>query len=390
MKINRPKNFFGEDIPLTVFISEEQLQSKKSTKIYGKYFEDTGIFNILPNALSDRGEYLGEILEEGSTPSSDGFCGIKTSNGINFYLDGEKVSVESYGLYQSIFSRNKGILETDVMKKKCAVIIGCGSVGSLVVMELARAGVENFVLCDADALEYHNICRHQCGIEDAGDLKVNALKRKILNINPNSNIRTFAGVIQNIPKEILDETVTPKETVFVGCGDNRASDVYANRIAIYYDAAFISIGFWERAYAGEIFYHIPHRNMPCYECALGKGNSSGRVEANHHIYSNQENVEGIKFEPGISVDINFITSIGIKLIIDILNHTNQDYKPRLLNNLKQYTIVCNTSDPAIGGDIAQIFSYPLQVSTSLVVTFNCEKCKENYCCKYEMQEKDGK
>lgn len=25
MEIKRPKNFFGEDIPLTVFISEEQL-----------------------------------------------------------------------------------------------------------------------------------------------------------------------------------------------------------------------------------------------------------------------------------------------------------------------------------------------------------------------------
>ena len=62
--------------------------------------------------------------------------------------------------------------------------------------------------------------------------------------------------------------------------------------------------------------------MPCYECALGDGgNISARAQANHHIYSNQENTEGMKFEPGISVDINFITSIGIKLIIDILNST---------------------------------------------------------------------
>lgn len=89
-----------------------------------------------------------------------------------------------FNIVQGTITRNKGILETDVMKKKCAVIIGCGSVGSLVAMELARAGVEKYVLCDADTLEYHNVCRHQCGIEDVGDLKVNALKRKILNINP--------------------------------------------------------------------------------------------------------------------------------------------------------------------------------------------------------------
>lgn len=384
MEIKRPKNFFGEEIPLTVFISEEQLQCAAGTELFGKYFEDTGIFNVLPPELADKGYSLGMVLEVDSAPAENGFCAVKTLEAIDFFWNGEKITTESYGLYQSIFSRNKGILETDVMKTKCAVIIGCGSVGSLVAMELARAGVEKYVLCDADTLEYHNVCRHQCGIEDVGDLKVNALRRKILNINPRANVKTFGGIIQNIPKDILDEMCSPQETIFIGCGDNRMADVYANKIAIYYEAAFISIGFWERAYAGEIFYYIPHKNMPCYQCALGSGDLSGRVEANHHVYSNQENVEGIKFEPGISVDINFITSIGIKLIIDILNSTNEEYVPRLLNYLKQYTLVCNTSDPRIGGEMVEIFSYPLQVTTSLVVGFG-KNCSGQ--CKYELEEK---
>ena len=143
---------------------------------------------------------------------------------------------------------------------------------------------------------------------------------------------------------MLDRFCVAGETVFVGCADNRTADVYSNRISIYYGAAFLSIGFWERAFAGEIFYHIPDKNMPCYECALGTGgNLSARAEANHHVYSNQEHIEGMKFEPGISVDINFITSIGIKLILDILNEGTEGYKSRLLNSLEQYTLVCNTS-----------------------------------------------
>lgn len=386
MDIKIPKNFFGEEIDLTVFISEEQLYAPVCGHIYGKYFEDTGIFNIFPLELAAHGELIGEIYPEGSNADSDGFCGvIDAKNGTNFYWKGKKVTTESYGMYQSIFSRNKGILETDVMAKKHAVILGCGSVGSLVAMELARSGVAHFVLVDSDTMEYHNICRHQCGIEDVGDLKVNALKRKLRNINPKVEVITFGGIFQNIPKDILDNFCIPFETIFVGCADNRMADVYANRISIYYNAYFISIGFWERAYAGEIFYHIPGKNMPCYECALGDGGSmSGRVEANHHVYSNQENLEGIKFEPGISVDINFITSIGIKLIIDLLNSTNESYIPRLLNNLKQYTLVCNTSDPKIGGEMVEIFSYPLQVTTSLVVCFGKE-CSGT--CHYEMEEK---
>ena len=198
----------------------------------------------------------------------------------------------------------------------------------------------------------------------------------------------FEGIVQNLPKAMLDEFCVKNETVFVGCADNRTADVYANRISIYYDAYFISIGFWERAFAGEIFYHMPGKNMPCYECALGEGgNISARAEANHHVYSNQESTEGIKFEPGISVDINFITTVGIKIIIDMLNQNDEGYIPRVLDNLKQYTVICNTCNPEIGGEMVEIFSYPLQITTSLVVDFSNEKCKEKCTCKYELEEK---
>ena len=109
---------------------------------------------------------------------------------------------------------------------------------------------------------------------------------------------------------------------------------------------------------------------------------SGRVETNnHHVYSNQVDIEKLKFEPGISVDINFITCIGIKLALDILNVTNATYIPRLLNDLQQYTLVCNTSNPQIGGEMVEIFSYPLQVTTSLKVNFGAN-CKD-HLCRYE-------
>ena len=62
MEITIPKNFFGEDIPLTVFVSQEQLHDASSTALYGKYFPDTGIFNVFPPELNDRGEFLGPVL----------------------------------------------------------------------------------------------------------------------------------------------------------------------------------------------------------------------------------------------------------------------------------------------------------------------------------------
>ena len=68
-----------------------------------------------------------------------------------------------------------------------------------------------------------------------------------------------------------------------------------------------------------------------------------------------------------------------------LNDNNDEYRPRLLNNLEQYTLVCNTSDPDIGGEMVELFSYPLQVTTSLKVGFN-NQCKDTCKCKYEIIE----
>jgi molybdopterin/thiamine biosynthesis adenylyltransferase len=357
------------------------MKSRIEGNVYGRYFRETGIFNVFPPELESSGELLGKVLPSGSERNKGKLCGVITDSGIDFFSYGKKIKCEEYSLYKNIFSRNKGILESDAMAQKRVVILGCGSVGSLVALELARAGVKHFVLVDADILEYHNLCRHQCGMEDVGDFKVYALKRKIMNINPSADVITFEGIVQNLPKETLDAFCVAGHTVFVGCADNRMADVYTNRISIYYKSSFISIGFWERAFAGEIFYHIYGRGMPCYECALGDGsNLSARAEASHHVYSNQEDTEGVKFEPGISVDISFATTIGIKLILDILSGGNDGYIPRLLDNLTQYTLVCNTSNPQIGGEMVEIFSYPLQVTTSLKVGFS-KKCGGK--CKYE-------
>ena len=160
------ENFFGEEIEKTVFLSAAQMREAHPGPVRGKYFKDTAIFNIFPPELSERGEFLGQILPEGFEPNAKGFCGVARQEKIQFYFDGKPINAEPYELHQNIFSRNKGILETDKMDHKRAVILGCGSVGSLVAMELARSGVGHFLLADPDVMEYHNICRHQCGIED--------------------------------------------------------------------------------------------------------------------------------------------------------------------------------------------------------------------------------
>lgn len=279
--------------------------------------------------------------------------------------DGKECELEPYQLKIDIFSRNTGILESDIMLKKGALLIGCGSVGSLVAMELARAGVGRFFLIDMDTMGYHNICRHQCGVQDVGKFKTTAVKERILQINPYAEIHTANKMIQEVSLDDL-ERFCNEDTIIVGCADNREGDLYADKmLAKPYKMPFVSIGCWERAFAGEIFYCLPE-GMPAYsDFVAALGESSGRSIANTHIYMGDVG----SFEPGISADINFVTTIAVKMILDLLNRTNENYTQRLIQHLSQYTLICNTNNPKIGGDMAEIFSYPLQVTTSIEVEY---------------------
>lgn len=325
-------------------------------------------------------KFTAEVVDNMNSPVENAFkfyIGEKLSVAIDnlaaiYTSEGKECELEPYQIKIDIFSRNTGILESDIMQKKGALIIGCGSVGSLVAMELARAGVGRFFLVDSDIMGYHNICRHQCGVQDVGKFKTTAVKEKILQINPYAEVHTANETIQEV--STLDNGELTRfcneDTIIVGCADNREGDLYADKfLAKPYKMPFISIGCWERAFAGEIFYCLPE-GMPAYsDFVAALGESSGRVNANTHIYMGEVG----SFEPGISADINFVTTIAVKMILDLLNRNNENYTQRLIHNLSQYTLICNTNNPKIGGEMAEIFSYPLQVTTSIEVEYATEK-----------------
>lgn len=344
--------------------------------LYGYWQQESNYYNIVALGaftLSGQGgvapqiigKSFGEVAEAPSSPR-DGFINCYTINGdLHIEASDGECSKEPFKLKMDIFSRNTGILESDIMLNKGALIIGCGSVGSLVALELARAGVGRFFLVDADIFSYHNICRHQCGVQDVGKFKTTAVKERILQINPTAQVKTSNKMIQEIALSEFDDFCN-EDTIIVGCADNREGDLYADsQLGKVYKMPFISIGCWERAFAGEIFYCLPE-GMPAYsDFVAALGETSGRTNANTHLYMGEVGT----FEPGISVDINFVTTIAVKMILDLLNRNNENYTQRLIQNLTQYTLICNTNNPKIGGEMAEIFSYPLQVTTSIEVEY---------------------
>ena len=277
----------------------------------------------------------------------------------------DPVNIKPYDEQVNLFSRNSGLLETSWMFDKCSIIIGCGSVGSYIAMALARSGVGRFILCDTDILEIHNICRHQCGIDDLGRYKVDAVRDKILNINPKANVTVFRKMIQHIGLDTLAPFLG-SNSIIIGTGDNRESSEFAcDYLAIPTNTSFVATCCWTRAFAGEVIYWTLGKNLPCYHCALGDLEDVERTERDPNYWGSRHLSDSLKFEPGIAVDIDFVSIIALKVILDLINKDNTNYTPRVINYLRQYTWICNTNDINIGGMRAGMFSYPLQVTNNL-------------------------
>lgn len=293
------------------------------------------------------------------------FFGCYINDGWVFYkADAERyhIALNFFDMVTRLFSRNTGLLESSVMNKKAALIVGCGSVGSLIALELARAGVCYFILVDSDTLEIHNICRHQLGFRDLGRYKVDAVADAIRNINPLAKIIKFRGILQELPVEYLEGF---EDGIIIGTGDNRESSAFGNDLAKALKVPFVSTGCWQRAHAGECFYWYPGAGLPLYREAFANLISDERPTAHQNYFADDNDEETLNFEPGVSTDIEFVTLVAVKIIYDLLNRDTDNYTKRVIGYLKNYTLVCNTNETVIGGRNAEIFPHPLYISNTI-------------------------
>ncbi|MEG3093435.1 ThiF family adenylyltransferase [Sphingomonas sp. PB1R3] len=88
--------------------------------------------------------------------------------------------------YDAIFAEPDGVrLDPSYERLKAAkvAIVGCGSVGSKVAVQLARSGVGGFVLVDGDVLSAGNLVRNELDWRSVGVHKAPALGARLMDVN---------------------------------------------------------------------------------------------------------------------------------------------------------------------------------------------------------------
>lgn len=111
------------------------------------------------------------------------------------------------------FSRTEMLIgkeNIEKLEKSKVAIFGVGGVGSYVAEGLARAGIGSFILVDNDDIVESNLNRQiHATHKTIGKAKVDVMKERILEINPNAKVETHKiFFLPNCEEKILDNSVT--------------------------------------------------------------------------------------------------------------------------------------------------------------------------------------
>lgn len=108
-------------------------------------------------------------------------------------------------LSSSIFNRTSLLLGDDVMEniyKKRVIIFGLGGVGSWCAESLIRSGIQELVLVDSDRVCITNVNRQLMATpKTVGQVKVDVLKNRLLEINPHANIIALQDIYEEANTE---------------------------------------------------------------------------------------------------------------------------------------------------------------------------------------------
>ena len=220
---------------------------------------------------------------------------------------------------ENLYSRSKGLIEVGILEQKRVLIIGLGSFGSQIAIELAKAGVGHFALMDFDRVELHNLVRHTAFLNDLGRLKTDYVKDCLLGKNPYAEVDLFPINI-NEHLELLDEEVRKADLVICAT-DNNQSRFNISEALVRNKTIGIFGRAITRAEGGDVFRYRP--GGPCYVCMIGSdwynsvaeeitNEASARANGQIAAYTSPEEADAM-VQVGLSSDIEPMCNMMVKL-----------------------------------------------------------------------------
>ncbi|HEX8597031.1 MAG TPA: ThiF family adenylyltransferase [Chloroflexia bacterium] len=219
------------------------------------------------------------------------------------------------------FSRMEGLL-SQAFHSKVALCVGSGA-GSYMEEKLARLGPARMRLVDFDRVELPNLGRTAYTVSDLGDLKVDALARKIREANPFVQVKTLSVDICALSEAEQAALFQGVDLVIAGT-DHFPAQALINRWSQKLSIPAVFIGIHEGARGGRVIWSLPDWT-PCYRCV-----ARDRYEHFEQAGIDATDLPGAR---GLLPDIQFIDMIALKLCVALLERGQDSAMGRFFDRL---------------------------------------------------------
>lgn len=171
------------------------------------------------------------------------------------------------------FSKVSTLYPAKVLEK---VIVCIGTGGARSFLEnMARSGFKNYVLVDADVVSPTNVATQGVYISEIGRKKVEVIRDRILDINPDARIVCIDrflddGMSDDEFRNYLDKFPNKSATdyLILGCTDNFEAQKRSSLLALKYGMPYLAAMMYEGGAAAELIFVYPGVTESCPRCLL--------------------------------------------------------------------------------------------------------------------------
>ena len=185
----------------------------------------------------------------------------------------ERIKTDKSETDVDYFSKVKNLYPEKALDK---VIVCIGTGGARSFLEnMARSGFRNYILIDADVVSHTNIATQGVYISEIGKKKVEVIRDRILDINPDAKIlcvdrflddkmsdTEFKGYLDRFKKK------DPTDYLILGCTDNFEAQKRSSILALKYGIPYMAAMMYSEGAAAEVIFVYPGVTESCPRCLL--------------------------------------------------------------------------------------------------------------------------
>jgi len=213
------------------------------------------------------------------------------------------------------WDRLAGVIDVDALRDRHVVVVGVGSGGSTVALELAKAGVGRFTLIDPDVIEETNLIRHECDDRYLGQNKAEAVAELIAHRNPRAQVDAIAA--DAFDPSVGVDAIVADAALVAACTDAERAKHRLNRLCLEAGVPAVYGGVYEGGVGGEIVRVRPGPEAACYACVTSVLKEATPVpgddgELDYGLIDADGVLHGA---PGLGLDVRLVATLHAKVAL---------------------------------------------------------------------------